>query len=262
MRDTVHLTDPLADAHAESARLVTDMTSIVRAQNRRITDSGTAPGRPEHEAMTDAELDGALTVIEKHFIDRMHTHRTDPANRGEYADNMRAALTRLADAITRADTVHQPSARALAVCDTERATSAVAMLTLYPETAGLLAALDDAEGAAAVAIFPPLPADTGQYLKAVNTAAAVADAADTRHDVARVNPIAYTAFLTVLPHYLTHRSLIASGAAADRIDATADLMTMLAVRLDRARADMAAAVARHYRSSAPHWRGRVVSSSV
>jgi hypothetical protein len=242
MRRTVHLTDPLADAHNDTARMVIELASIVRAQNHSITETGTGPVLPEHAAMNDTQLDAALTATERAFIDRMNTSRIDPSRHGEYADNMRSALTRLADALTRSDAVKQPNARHLAGCDTERATSAVAVLTLYPEAAGLLDALDDAEGAHAAAIFPAVTTDTGDYLKAVNTAAAAADHVDTRYAIARLNPIAYAAFLTVLPHYLHQRSAIGVKAAPPAH--AADLMNALATRLDRARADMAAAFAR------------------
>lgn len=236
----------------DSAELRAAFASIVRAQNTRTTDGPATPGRPEHEAMTDEQLDAALTIHEKHFIDRMDTRRTDPARHGEYADAMRTALTRYADAITRADTVHQPRERHLAATAVERCAAHLAIITLHPEAIGLLDALTDTEDAHA-AIYGPAREDiTGDYLKALNTAAAVADGTETRYGIARLNPAAYTAFLLVLPHYAFHRAALA--AAPNSIGHHGEVMNALATRLDRARGDMAAAFARDRRTAAASYR--------
>jgi hypothetical protein len=257
---------PRATIHTESAfpdggaALRVQYASIVRTQNARTTDGPATGGHPEHEAMTDAELDAALTVLEKHFIDRMDTRRTDPARHAEYADAMRTALTRYADTITRADTVQQPRERHLATTDAERASSHLAIITLFPEAVGLLDVLTDIEGAHA-ALYGPLTEDaTTDYLKALNTTAAVADAADTRYGIAHLNPAAYTAFLLVVTHYTFHRHALAAGGAS--IDHHADLANALATRLDRARADMAAAFARDRRTAVASYRARTTSVSV
>jgi hypothetical protein len=256
---------PRATIHTESAfpdggaALRVQYASIVRTQNARTTDGPATGGHPEHESMTDAELDAALTVLEKHFIDRMDTRRTDPARHGEYADAMRTALTVYGDAITRADTVQQPRERHLAITDAERASSHLAIITLFPEAVGLLDALTDIEGAHAVLYGPATEDATGDYLKALNTTAAVAEVADTRYGIAHLNPAAYGAFLLVVTHYTFHRAALAGGAS---IDHHADLANALAMRLDRARADMAAAFARDRRTAATSYRARTSSVSV
>lgn len=236
-----------------SAALRVQYASIVRTQNARTTDGPATGGHPEHEAMTDAELDAALTVLENQFIDRMDTRSTDPARHGEYADAMRTALTHYADALTRADTVKQPRGRHLATTDTARAAAHIAIITLFPEAVGLLDALNDIEGAHAVVVAADGTRSgtdtTGYYLKAINTATAVADGTDTRYGITRIAPAAYTAFLLVVPHYAFHRAALAGGAS---IDHHADLANALATRMDRARADMAAAFARWARSRRAH----------
>lgn len=244
----------------DNTELCAVFTSIVRSQNARTTDGPTTTGRPEHEAMNDAELDAALTVCEKHFIDRMDTRRTDPERHGEYADAMRGALTRYADAITRADTVQQPRDSYAATAARERAAAHLATITICPEAIGLLDALTDTEDAHAALYGPPTDDITGDTLKALNTAAAVADAAETRYGIARLNPAAYTAFLLVLPHYAFHRAaLAASHTSATHHGAT---MTALAARLDRSRGDMAAAFARDRRTAAASYRARTMSGTV
>lgn len=247
-----------------SAALRWEYACIVRTQNARTTDGPATGGHPRYEFRTDAELDAALTGLEKHFIDRMDIRAIDPDRRGEYADAMRIALTEYADAITRADTVQQPRGRHLATTDTERAAAHLAILTPYPEATGLLDALTDIEGAHA-AIYA---ADgtrggsdlTGYYLKAINTARAVADDADTRYGIAPLAPAAYGAFLLAVPHYAFHRAALASPDTS--IDHHAELASALASRLDRARADMAAAFARDRRGAAARSRARATSSSV
>lgn len=253
---TIHTTSAFT---AEASDLRADYASIVRTQNARTTDGPATGGRPEHEAMTDAELDAALTVLEKHFIDRMDTRRTDPSRRGEYADAMRTALTAYGDAITRSHTVQQRRERHLATTDAERVAAHLAIITLYPEAVGLLDALTDIEGAHAALYGPTIDDATGDYLKALNTVAAVADGTDTRYGIARLHPAAYTAFLLVVTHYTFHRAALAGGAS---IDHHADLANALAMRLDRARADMAAAFARDRRTAAASYRARTMSSSV
>lgn len=244
----------------ECADLRSSFASIVRTQNARTTDGPARPGDAIHEAMTDAELDAALTDIETRFIDRMDTRRTDPARHGEYADAMRAALTRYADAITRADTVQQPRERHAAATDAERAAAHLSIITLYPEAVGLLDALTDIESAHAALYGPAREDATGDYLEALNTTAAVADAADTRYGIARLAPAAYAALLLVVTHYTFHR--VALAASDTSIDHHADLVSALATRMDRARADMAAAHARHYRTGAASYRARTTSVSV
>lgn len=241
-----------------SAALRWEYACVVRTQNARTTDGPATGGHPRYEFRTDAELDAALTALEKHFIDRMDTRSIDPARHGEYADAMRTALTAYADAITRADTVKQPRERHLATTDTERVAAHIAIITLYPEAVGLLDALTDIEGAHA-ALYGPVREDaTGDYLKALNTAAAVADGADTRYGITRLNPGAYGAFLLVVTHYTFHRAAL--RAPDTSIDHHADLANALATRLDRARADMAAAFARHYRTGGASYRVKLSTS--
>lgn len=256
-RATLHTDTAFPDG---AAALRVQYASIVRTQNARTTDGPATGGHPEHEAMTDAELDTALTVLEKHFIDRMDTRHTDPARHGEYADAMRTALTRYGDAITRADTVQQPRERHLAAIDAERASSHLAIFGLYPEAVGLLDTLTDIETAHATLYGPAREDATGDYLKALNTTAAVADGADTRYGIAHLAPAAYTAFLLVVTHYTFHRAALTARDTS--IDHHADLMSALATRLDRARADMAAAFARDRRTAAASYRVRTMSSSV
>lgn len=255
---------PTATLHTDtafpdgSAALRVQYASIVRTQNARVADGPAIGGHPEHEAMTDTELDAALTVLEKHFIDRMDTRSIDPARHGEYADAMRTVLTAYGDAITRADTVKQPRERHLATTDAERVAAHLAIITLYPEAIGLLDALTDIEGAHA-ALYGPVREDaTGDYLKALNTTAAVADGADTRYGIARLAPAAYGAFLIVVTHYTFHRHALA--AAATSIDHHSDVMSALATRMDRARADMAAAFTRDRRTAAASYRARLSTS--
>jgi hypothetical protein len=184
----------------------------------------------------------------------MHTRRTDPANHGDYADAMRAALTRYGDAITRADTVLSARDRYLAACDVQRFDAHLAIITLYPESIGLLSALDDTESAhrGLVGAFT----GAGDALGNVHRAAAVADGADTRYGVARLAPAAYTAFLVALPHYMRHRCALAAPIGDDAAAVADDIMTALATRLDRARADMAAAFARDRRTAAASYAAR------
>jgi len=231
--------------------------SIVREQNSRTTDGPTARGEHEHQSMSDAELDAELAAVERKFIEDMHTRETDPANHGQYADAMRAALSTLDTAINRYDTVAQHRDKALAACDLERAQSYVSMLTLHPEAHGLLGALDAAENASR-ALFTSALTDTGDYLKAINAFEEEAFAAEVVYDAARLRFGAYTAFLVALPEYTRLRSTLDPQQDRFALAAAAERMTLVGVRIDRARSDMAAAYARDRRDQARR-RARSVS---
>jgi hypothetical protein len=218
--------------------------SIVREQNYRTTDGAAVRGSDAHQAMTDARLDAELAAAERRFIEAMNTSYTDPARHGEYADAMRAALSTLDTALTRHDTVTRARDKHLGACDLERAGAYVSMLTVHPEAAGLLSALDRAENAAR-ALFTAAGIDITDYLRAVNAFEEEVTAAEVVYDAARLHVGAYTAFLVALPEYTRLRSYV--GADGADLAAAADRMTMLGVRIDRARSDMAAAYARDRR---------------
>lgn len=226
--------------------LLAHFTSIVRTQNARTTDGPAVKGSPDHTAMTDEELDAALTECENAFIDRMDTSALDPATYPDYADGMRVALTVLAEALTRRDTVAQPRDKALAECDELRQRAYIAMFAFHPESSGLLAQLDAVENQVRPLVAGP--STVGEYLHELNEVALAAAVAEADYRVGRLDAAAFAAFLLALPLYTRARSEL-DGTGTD-LDAAASTMMLLATRLDRARADMAAAYARDRRGHA------------
>lgn len=235
------------DREPVPAYLLQSLTSIIRAQNTRGTDTSTTPGLPEHEAMTLERLDAALIAVETQFINRM-----DCRDATRYADHMRAALTAYADTLTRHDTALQPIERSLAACDLQRCEAYIAALIDHPEAVALLTALTDAEtGAMTVTIIAT--GDTPTHLRALDQSVRLAREAEVHYDLASAHPDAWTTYTTVLPHYAEARAALryTPTAIPNGIENAAALALALAERLDTARARLAAAYTRRYRESTP-----------